>query len=178
MSATSPEKIEDGVEGEEASSDIRELEQAPPKQEIIERLQPYVRAEMADQAATVVQSMLVQQHHSGPLPPAREFRIYESVLPGAADRIIALAEREQGHRHDLEKTVVRAEAGMKGRGQWFALTALLASLLVVALFAMWGHAAAGATLGSAVIVGVVALFLGQKWSAGNEKGDEKNMSEG
>ncbi len=32
------------------------------------------------------------QHYSGPIPPASEFAKYEHVLPGSADRIIAMAE--------------------------------------------------------------------------------------
>lgn len=31
--------------------------------------------------------------HSGPLPPASEFAAYESVLSGAADQILAMAEK-------------------------------------------------------------------------------------
>ncbi len=33
--------------------------------------------------------------YSGPVPPAEEFARYEEVLPGSADRLISMAEREQ-----------------------------------------------------------------------------------
>lgn len=33
--------------------------------------------------------------YSGPIPPAEEFSRYEEVLPGSADRLISMAEREQ-----------------------------------------------------------------------------------
>ena len=33
--------------------------------------------------------------YSGPIPPAEEFARYEEVLPGSADRLISMAEREQ-----------------------------------------------------------------------------------
>lgn len=33
--------------------------------------------------------------YSGPIPPAEEFARYEDVLPGSADRLISMAEREQ-----------------------------------------------------------------------------------
>ncbi|MDR1100263.1 MAG: DUF2335 domain-containing protein [Treponema sp.] len=39
--------------------------------------------------------------YSGPLPTSREFQGYEQVLPGAADRILAIAEKESEHRHDI-----------------------------------------------------------------------------
>jgi uncharacterized membrane protein len=38
------------------------------------------------------QLVAVSQHYSGPIPPASEFAKYEKVLPGSADRIIAMAE--------------------------------------------------------------------------------------
>jgi uncharacterized membrane protein len=121
--------------------------------------------------------MIVQHsHHSGPLPSAREFRIYESVVPGAGNRIIALAEREQAHRHGLESKVVTTELKFKGRGQWFALLALLASLGVVTGFAFIGHPGYGSALGSAVIIGVVALFLGQKWHPNSKRPNSEGGS--
>lgn len=138
----------------------------PPNQEILERLEPLVRPGHLREAATVVQSMLVQQSHSGPLPTAREFSMYDQALPGAAERILALAEREQKHRQGLESVVVNKELSFKGRGQTFALTALVASLLVVCLFVYLDHPAAGASFGATVVVGVVALFLGQRLNPG------------
>ena len=38
----------------------------------------------------------------GPLPPPDIIREYESILPGSADRIFALAESEAVHRRELE----------------------------------------------------------------------------
>ena len=44
----------------------------------------------------------------GPLPPPDSFASYEHVLPGAADRILKMAENQAGHRQTLER---RALAG-------------------------------------------------------------------
>ena len=44
--------------------------------------------------------------YSGPLPPAEQIRAYEEVLPGSADRILGMAERQQAHRLELEKMTV------------------------------------------------------------------------
>ncbi|MBR3248745.1 DUF2335 domain-containing protein [Candidatus Saccharibacteria bacterium] len=38
-------------------------------------------------------SVLMHQEYHGPLPPSTEFRKYEDVLPGAADRIMKMAEK-------------------------------------------------------------------------------------
>jgi uncharacterized membrane protein len=131
--------------------------------DFIERIRPFIQPERVEEAAQVVQAMLIQQSHIGPLPTAREFQGYESALPGAAHRILMLAEAEQAHRHALERKVVERDLEMKARGQWFSLIALIAILSVVVLFAYLGFGAEGAMLGGGVIIGVIALFLGQKW---------------
>ncbi|WP_093804786.1 DUF2335 domain-containing protein [Stappia sp. ES.058] len=40
-------------------------------------------------------SRTVAKHHSGPLPPAETLEGYDRIVPGAAERIIAMAERDQ-----------------------------------------------------------------------------------
>lgn len=63
-----------------------------------------VRAEIIKKENGGTQSRVVA--YSAPLPPASEFEKYELVLPGAADRIIKLAENQNKHRTFIEKFVV------------------------------------------------------------------------
>src|SRR3990167_310888 len=44
------------------------------------------------------------EHFTCPLPYPEHFAEYDRVLPGAADRILARAEKEQTHRHAMETT--------------------------------------------------------------------------
>lgn len=44
---------------------------------------------------------------------------YDRIAPGAAERIIAMAEREQAHRHAWEQRALSAD-------RWYATTGLLA----------------------------------------------------
>ncbi|GEK07503.1 DUF2335 domain-containing protein [Schleiferilactobacillus harbinensis] len=44
----------------------------------------------------------VASRYEGPIPPASELKKYEEALPGAADRIIKMAERQQEHRMSLQ----------------------------------------------------------------------------
>lgn len=46
----------------------------------------------------------------GPLPPPAVLDAYEINTPGAKERIIRMAEKEQDHRHSTEKTTVDAQA--------------------------------------------------------------------
>ncbi len=100
---------------------------------------------------------------SGPLPAASEFRGYEQTLPGAAGRIVSMTEREQAHRHLLEERAFESGRRSRATGQWLAFAALCLSLLVVCFFCLQGHPTQGATFGGAIIVAIVALFLGQRW---------------
>lgn len=43
---------------------------------------------------------------SGPLPPPELLERYNQVLPGAAERIIAMAEKQSSHRQNIEKEVI------------------------------------------------------------------------
>lgn len=43
------------------------------------------------------------QHYSGPLPPPEHLERYNLLDPSFAARIIAMAEKEQAQRHDLEQ---------------------------------------------------------------------------
>src|SRR3989338_3375865 len=54
--------------------------------------------------------MLVQhQEFSGPLPPPEVLRQFDQVVPGAAERIIKMAEQQFAHRTELEKKVIDSD---------------------------------------------------------------------
>lgn len=44
--------------------------------------------------------------YSGPIPPPAMLKEYDDAVPGAASRILDLAERQADHRMDLEKKVL------------------------------------------------------------------------
>jgi uncharacterized membrane protein len=46
------------------------------------------------------------EEFSGPLPHPQALKAYDIVLPGAAERIISMAEKQQAHRLYLERTVI------------------------------------------------------------------------
>jgi uncharacterized membrane protein len=77
------------------------------------------------------QSRQMAMTYSGPLPPANQFAEYEHTLPGAADRILALAEKEAEHRHQNEDAVVNKSMSLGGRGQLFAFILSLISMGII-----------------------------------------------
>jgi uncharacterized membrane protein len=64
---------------------------------------------------------------SGPLPHSSEFSNYEATLPGAANRILSMAERETVHRQSLDIKVVEAGIRQSSIGQWLGFICVLAS---------------------------------------------------
>jgi len=59
--------------------------------------------------------------HSGLLPAPETFSAYDKVLPGAAERILTMAEKAQSHRHEMERDTFETVRENVVRGQWFAL---------------------------------------------------------
>lgn len=96
---------------------------------------------------------------SGPLPDPAVLAGYEAILHGAAERVFAMAEREQAHEHEFRRTVVGYERDYLARGQWFALIAVLAICSVAGVIAWSGAPVAAATLAGAVVVGLAGAFL-------------------
>jgi uncharacterized membrane protein len=47
---------------------------------------------------------IVAASFQGPLPPPAMLQAYENIVPGAAARILAMAETQASHRRELEKT--------------------------------------------------------------------------
>ena len=67
--------------------------------------------------------------YSGPLPRPQHLERYEDVCPGAADRIIAMAENQSRHRQEIEKDAVNTSGRNSTLGVCFGGA--------VALFAIW-----------------------------------------
>lgn len=68
---------------------------------------------------------LVHQHtqvsYSGPLPPPATMQGYEDVVPGAAERILAMAEKQLDHRMHLEKVVIEGGSKRADKGIYAAV---------------------------------------------------------
>lgn len=119
-------------------------------------------------------------HSSGPLPPAEEMFRYEQVMQGAADRIFAMAEQEQEHRHEAEReqnaanarvadanirasdSNVRAQdASIKEirRGQWMAFSLGLVFLAITLTLGLRGQEIAASALGLGGVAAVATVFI-------------------
>lgn len=92
---------------------------------------------------------------SGPLPPADELEKYERVSPGAAERIIAMAERESSHRH----TSVDNEYKEASKGQNCAVIIGALAIICGTIAGISGAQWTGSMIGGLGMVGLVSAFI-------------------
>jgi uncharacterized membrane protein len=97
--------------------------------------------------------------YQGPLPTAREFAGYEQVLPGAADRILAITEKEAEHRRENQDKLVNASIKYSGRGQFFALIISLLSIIGVGLSIYFSAPIASIPPTIIAITGLASIFI-------------------
>ena len=114
------------------------------------------RAERGDADRERGEVQRIEAHYSGPLPPAGQLQQYDQVVPGAAERLIAMVEEEQRHRHSVEREAVDIErerlVSIPKRGQSLAVFLALVLLgCAVYLFAQGSRVGGGAVL--AVLTG-------------------------
>lgn len=110
-----------------------------------------------------ITQIAVSEQFSGPMPHPKHLREYDDILPGAAERILSMAERNLEHNIDMDQKVVGAEVADRKLGMY--LGAGLFGLLIVGafatLFVTTNPVVPGLFLGTAAIGGVVAFIKGR-----------------
>jgi len=103
--------------------------------------------------------------HSGPLPPAESFEHYEKILPGAADRILTMAESQSGHRQKIELRVVSLEGLRSILGIIFAFLVVVISMGSGIYLTIEGKTLVGILIPGAALASIVATFIYEKKTA-------------
>lgn len=96
---------------------------------------------------------------SGPIPSHEEFAGYEAVLPGSAERILSMAERQSNHRLNLENKIIKHDIIKSYLGLFFGLIVCLAGFYTSYKIIVLGHPVTGALFGAAPLAGLVAVFV-------------------
>lgn len=106
---------------------------------------------------------IIAQKFSGPIPPPSIIAGYEDVVPGAADRIIKMAEQQSQHRQNIELMETKAEIRDSLLGVIFAfglgVGCLAACVVTVIMVPQGAGAVCGSLLGVTGIGSIVAAFL-------------------
>ena len=91
---------------------------------------------------------------SGPLPPPGILAGYETALPGSAERILKMAEKEQVFSHKQEARIVSANIAAEKQGMTFGFIFLVVMCSLLTLSAMY------LILNDKEVYGFITLALG------------------
>ncbi|MDR0988847.1 MAG: DUF2335 domain-containing protein [Prevotellaceae bacterium] len=95
----------------------------------------------------------------GPIPHPEIMRGYEEVLPGAAERLLSMAEKQQAHNMEINKTLVDKQTRLAANGQsWGGFLAILC-VSISCLLGYLGHDVLAGTLGTTTIIGLGIIFV-------------------
>ena len=144
-----------------------------------------IKRDLQENAPSAIPRRLVAQitqevttEYRGPYPPPGLLAEYNEVLPGCAERIIAMAENQIAHRIDLERTVIKGDS----RRSWWGLVLGFLSTLVIAgvglTVALKSSPAAGATIITGTIVSLSGVFVYGQWSRRSEREHKANLMAG
>ncbi len=97
--------------------------------------------------------------YSGPLAHPSFVKGYEEILPGSAERILAMAEAEGLHRREQEKKVVNCEIRCKVTGLWLGFAIGMLAIAGSCAIAIFSSPLAGTTLGIGSIASLVGVFV-------------------
>lgn len=130
----------------------------------------------------------VQAVWSAPLPAPGDFQRYEEILPGAANRILEILERQQAHQHTrermaLEQAIVIVDTGRKVAASDARRASLgIASGLTISLLTIGGslyliangHDWAGLTLAGINLTGLAGVFV---YGARNRRAAQRHTAD-
>ena len=95
----------------------------------------------------------------GPLPLPSHLREYDEIVPGAAERILAMAEKQSVHRRDLEAYVTRGD----GHRAWAGL--VIGGMLAAGCIGggIWlvslGQSSGGIAIATSTVATLAAVFV-------------------
>ena len=115
----------------------------------------------AEEASPINQSGVIgyEELYVGPLPHPQILAHYENVHPGAADRIITMAENQASHRQTMENLVVKSTVGDSRLGVWLAFILVILVIVGGVLVAIFGNSVAGVAICVSGVGGIVGSFI-------------------
>lgn len=112
---------------------------------------------------TKVTQTIVSEQFAGPVPHPSILKGYEEICPGAANRILAMAESDQAFSHMITEKALDAEREDTSRGQKLAAVVSVAALAASVALAAFGAPVAAAVVGGTTVVALATAFiLGRK----------------
>lgn len=102
----------------------------------------------------------IQEHqYSGPVPPPEILSGFEQIVPGAAERILAMAEENGKHQREMEKAAITLASDTVRRGQTYGLIIGILAFITCIVALWFGSEGTAMTIGGVTIVGLVTVFV-------------------
>ena len=108
------------------------------------------------QVTESVNTIQVQQHYEGPLPHPEYLAQYDKIVPGAAERIIAMAEKEMNHRHEKDKSMYKNAI----KTSYLSITFAFLSVLVISGIAFYAFYKNIGVVAGTIVAGSIAAVVG------------------
>ncbi len=114
---------------------------------------------LVNQQSHKVEAVSVQTAYSGPIPPAQELGNYNAIVPGAAERILLMAEKNQQHQIDIETLALNSARKDVRRGQIFALIITVSAFSTSIAAMIMGFPFVASVIGSTTVVSLAIAFI-------------------
>lgn len=103
------------------------------------------------------------------MPPPSLLARYNDVVPGGAERILAMAERQSKHREILESQVVTGNVDSQRSGSRYAFIIAMTAILGGIFLIYSGKDASGLATVISALVGLVGIFFYSEHKQGKER---------
>jgi uncharacterized membrane protein len=131
----------------------------------------------ASQFKAFLAQIEISRHFSGPLPPPEVLKEYNDILPGLADRIMKMAEKQSTHRQKIEDNVIGSDAYRANAGLWMGVGVAVLSILAGTYLIAIGHDWAGVSMGTVVVVALAGVFVYGSISRRQERSAKSGVPE-
>ncbi len=116
--------------------------------------------------------------YQGPIPPPEFLKQYDTIVPGAANRILQLAESQSSHRQQIEKVAVEHELALSRFGQRGALFIATLGIAAGAYIASRGQTVAGTGVIGGAIGAIAIAYLTGTFSRYRERKEKAKIMAG
>ena len=130
----------------------------------------------------VVPHIEQQMLYQGPVPPPQILEKLESVLPGAAERIFKMAEKDQDNMivlqqkaQDSARQAAVEEHKENTLSLWMAFVVCSVFVICGTVLVVSGHDAVGATMIGTTLLGVIGSFLAQRRTNRSRKQTQQSI---
>lgn len=108
------------------------------------------------------------QQYVGPIPPPSLLDEFNQIIPGAAERILRMAEENAKHQREIEMLALTSAVKTTTKGQIFGLIIGLSAFITTGFSLYLGFENAAMTIGGTTVIGLVTAFIKGRTQKNND----------